>query len=35
MSEKAKALEVSIMGRTYRVKCAEDEREALLRQIPE
>jgi cell division protein ZapA len=30
MSEKAKALEVSIMGRNYRVTCADDEREALL-----
>ena len=30
MSEKAKALDVSIMGRNYRVACADDEREALL-----
>ncbi len=30
MSEKTKALEVNIMGRSYRVTCAEDEREALL-----
>ncbi len=30
MSEKAKALDVSIMGRSYRVTCAEEEREALL-----
>ena len=30
MSEKAKALDVSIMGRTYRISCADDEREALL-----
>lgn len=30
MSEKAKTLEVSIMGRDYRVTCADDEREALL-----
>jgi cell division protein ZapA len=30
MSEKAKPLEVTIMGRNYRVACAEDEREALL-----
>ncbi|MFH1044076.1 MAG: cell division protein ZapA [Pseudomonadota bacterium] len=30
MSEKAKALDVSIMGRNYRVSCADDEREALL-----
>jgi cell division protein ZapA len=29
MSEKAKTLEVNIMGRNYRVSCAEDEREAL------
>ena len=30
MSEKAKALDVSIMGRNYRVACADGEREALL-----
>ena len=30
MSEKAKTLEVNIMGRNYRVSCAEGEREALL-----
>jgi len=30
MSDKAKALDVSIMGRNYRVTCADDEREALL-----
>ncbi len=30
MSEKPKALDVSIMGRSYRVTCADDEREALL-----
>ncbi|MFH1044948.1 MAG: cell division protein ZapA [Pseudomonadota bacterium] len=30
MSEKAKPLEVSIMGRNYRVTCADGEREALL-----
>jgi len=30
MSEKAKTLDVNIMGRNYRVTCAEDEREALL-----
>jgi cell division protein ZapA len=30
MSEKAKALDVSIMGRSYRVTCADEEREALL-----
>ncbi|HEY5292183.1 MAG TPA: cell division protein ZapA [Burkholderiales bacterium] len=30
MSDKAKALDVNIMGRNYRVTCADDEREALL-----
>jgi len=30
MSEKAKALDVNIMGRNYRVTCADEEREALL-----
>jgi len=30
MSEKAKTLDVSVMGRSYRVSCADDEREALL-----
>jgi cell division protein ZapA len=30
MSEKAKTLDVSIMGRNYRVTCADEEREALL-----
>jgi len=30
MSDKAKALDVNIMGRNYRVTCAYDEREALL-----
>ncbi|MCX7140183.1 MAG: cell division protein ZapA [Proteobacteria bacterium] len=30
MSEKSKALDVNIMGRNYRVTCADDEREALL-----
>jgi cell division protein ZapA len=30
MSTKAKALDVSILGRNYRVTCADDEREALL-----
>ena len=30
MSEKPKTLDVSIMGRSYRVTCAEEEREALL-----
>jgi cell division protein ZapA len=33
MSEKAKALDVSIMGRNYRVVCADDEREALLNAV--
>ena len=30
MSTKPKTLDVGIMGRTYRVTCADDEREALL-----
>jgi len=30
MSEKAKTLDVNIMGRNYRVLCADGEREALL-----
>jgi len=30
MSDKANTLDVSIMGRNYRVACADDEREALL-----
>jgi cell division protein ZapA len=30
MSAKSKTLDVSIMGRNYRVTCADDEREALL-----
>jgi len=30
MSDKAKTLDVSIMGRSYRVTCADEEREALL-----
>ncbi len=30
MSEKTKALDVNIMGRNYRVTCADEEREALL-----
>ena len=30
MSEKAKTLDVSILGRNYRVTCADEEREALL-----
>lgn len=30
MSEKAKTLDVTILGRNYRVTCADEEREALL-----
>ena len=30
MSDKAKAFDVSIMGRNYRVTCADEERDALL-----
>ena len=30
MSDKAKALDVNIMGRNYRVTCSDEEREALL-----
>ena len=30
MNEKAKTLDVAIMGRNYRVSCPDDEREALL-----
>ena len=30
MNEKAKTLDVNIMGRNYRVSCPDDEREALL-----
>ena len=33
MSEKAKALDVSIMGRNYRVTCADGEREGLLEAV--
>jgi cell division protein ZapA len=33
VSEKSKALDVTIMGRTYKVACAEDEREALLQAV--
>ncbi len=33
MSEKAKALDVSILGRNYRVTCAYEERDALLRAV--
>jgi cell division protein ZapA len=30
MSEKAKTVEITILGREYRVACADDERESLL-----
>jgi len=30
MSEKAKAVDITILGREYRVACADDERESLL-----
>jgi len=33
MTEKAKALDVTIMGRTYKVACADEEREALLQAV--
>ncbi len=33
MTSKAKALDVSIMGRSYKVACAEEEREALLQAV--
>jgi cell division protein ZapA len=33
MTGKAKALDVSIMGRSYKVACAEEEREALLQAV--
>jgi cell division protein ZapA len=33
MSDKNKALDVSIMGKTYKVTCADEEREALLRAV--
>ncbi len=33
MTDKNKALDVAIMGRTYKVTCAEEEREALLRAV--
>ena len=32
MSAKPKTLDVTIMGRTYKVACSEEEREALLEQ---
>jgi len=33
MTDKNKALDVSIMGKTYKVTCADEEREALLRAV--
>jgi len=33
MTEKDTALDISIMGRTYKVTCEEDERDALLRAV--
>jgi cell division protein ZapA len=33
MTEKAKALDVTIMGRSYKVTCADEEREALLQAV--
>jgi cell division protein ZapA len=33
VTEKTKALDVNIMGRTYKVACAEEEREALLQAV--
>ena len=33
MSDKSTALDISIMGRTYKVTCAEDERESLLQAV--
>jgi cell division protein ZapA len=33
MTEKKKSLDVSIMGRTYKVSCGEDEREALAKAV--
>ena len=33
MTDKNKALDVLIMGRTYKVTCADEEREALLRAV--
>jgi cell division protein ZapA len=33
MTDKNKALDITIMGRTYKVTCAEEEREALLRAV--
>jgi cell division protein ZapA len=33
MTDKPKALDISIMGRTYKVTCADEEREALMRAV--
>ena len=33
MTDKAKALDVTIMGRTYKVTCPDEEREALLQAV--
>jgi cell division protein ZapA len=33
MTEKPKALDITILGRSYRVSCADDEREALLEAV--
>jgi cell division protein ZapA len=33
VTEKSQALDVNIMGRTYKVACAEEEREALLQAV--
>jgi cell division protein ZapA len=33
MTEKNKALDISIMGRTYKVTCADEEREGLMRAV--
>jgi cell division protein ZapA len=33
MTDKNKALDVSIMGKTYKVTCADEERDALLRAV--
>jgi len=33
MTEKNKALDISIMGRTYKVTCPDEEREALLKAV--
>ena len=33
MTDKAKTLDVSIMGRSYKVTCPDEEREALLQAV--